>query len=150
MMPRSRIDAASSSSSVSAKLRRGLRGLGLRNSIGTRRWLRPCSTALVSCPTSPMSAARPRPRRERALSSAMPASPELITLRSFYTGACPGQKTGVHFSGTCAGRDHAASRGLLLRRRRRGGFPPQLFLALNDLGREPQIGFAADALQIVD
>src|ERR1043165_5271006 len=37
MMPRSRIEAASSSSSASANTRRGLRGFGLTNSIGTRR-----------------------------------------------------------------------------------------------------------------
>ena len=47
MMPRSRIEAASSSSSSSAKIRRGLRGLGRRNSSGTRRWLRVRSIAEV-------------------------------------------------------------------------------------------------------
>ena len=37
MMPRSLMETANSSSSTSEKLRRGLRGLGRRNSMGTRR-----------------------------------------------------------------------------------------------------------------
>src|SRR6516162_10010148 len=69
MMPRSLIESASSSRSASEKLRLGLRGLGARNAIGTRRWLRPRSTAFVSSPTSPISAANPRPSRDRPSSA---------------------------------------------------------------------------------
>jgi hypothetical protein len=64
MMPRSRIEEANSLSSVSVKARRGLRGLALRFSIGARRGLRPCSAAVLSSPTSPISDASPRPNRE--------------------------------------------------------------------------------------
>ena len=67
------IEAASSLSSASEKVRRGLRGLGLRNSIGTLRWLRGRSTCAASPPTSPIRLARPRPSRER-VSSAIAAS----------------------------------------------------------------------------
>src|SRR5258707_7131582 len=81
MMPRSLIDAASSSSSASGKLRRGLRGLGLRYSIGTRRWVRARSGVVVaSALTSPISAARPRPSRDRP-SSAIVMSPDLPASR---------------------------------------------------------------------
>src|SRR5262245_47928084 len=69
MIPRSRIEEANSSSSASGKLRRGLRGLGRKNSIGTRRWLRVRSSAADSSPTSPISAASPRPSRDSAISS---------------------------------------------------------------------------------
>src|SRR5215831_16331412 len=78
-MPRSLIELASSSSCALEKSRRGLRGLGRRNSIGTRRWLRTRSEAaalLVSAPISPIRDARPRPRRDRVDSSAMADSPE--------------------------------------------------------------------------
>jgi hypothetical protein len=65
MMPRSLIEAASSSNSASVKVRRGLRGLALRLSIGARRGLRVLSGAdVLSSPTSPISEARPRPNRE--------------------------------------------------------------------------------------
>src|SRR6266436_6931885 len=79
MMPRSLMELASSSSSAPEKSRRGLRGLGRRNSIGTRRWLRTRSEVaalLVSAPMSPIKDARPRPRRDRVDSSAMADSPE--------------------------------------------------------------------------
>src|SRR5215831_7097736 len=132
MMPRSLIDAASSSSSTSGKLRRGLRGLGLRYSIGTRRWVRARSGGgvVASALTSPMSAARPRPSRDRP-SSAIVMSPDLpasccaVLLIRFDL---------IRFD-----------RGVRARRVRY-----QFLLALNDLGREPQIGFAADAFEIVD
>jgi len=42
---------------------------------GERRWLRVRSTLCVS--SSPISAARPRPNRDRAASSAIPAPPQL-------------------------------------------------------------------------
>src|SRR6516165_5161525 len=125
MMPRSLIEAASSSSSASEKLRRGLRGLGLKCSIGTRRRSRARSGVAFSAPISPMSAARPRPNRDRP-SSAIAMSPDLP----------------------------ASRRAVLLIRFDRGGRTRrvryQFLLALNDLGREPQIGFAADAFEIVD
>src|ERR1700758_1676605 len=127
MMPRSLIDAASSSSSASGKLRRGLRGLGLRYSIGTRRWVRARSGVVVVASelTSPMSAARPRPSRDRP-SSAIVMSPDLPASRCAVLL--------IRFDG-----------GVRARRVRY-----QFLLALNDLGREPQIGFAADAFEIVD
>src|SRR2546421_526658 len=61
-----------------------LRGFGLRNSIGTRRWLRWRSSTAASSPTSPISAASPRPSRDRsscaiAASFAMPA-PSLFSV----------------------------------------------------------------------
>ena len=46
------------------ELRRGLRGLARRFSIGARRGLRPLSATTLSSPTSPISDARPRPNRE--------------------------------------------------------------------------------------
>ena len=85
MMPRSRTDPTSSSSSVSGKTLRGLRGFGRKNSIGTRRGLRGAarSTVAVSAPTSPMSAARPRPSRDLPASSAIAVPPEpIVTLPS--------------------------------------------------------------------
>src|SRR5579863_1736752 len=149
MMPRSRMEAASSSSSVSGKLRRGLRGLGRRNSIGTRRALRPPgSTFLVSSPTSPMSAARPRPNRDLPASSAMLASPELVIsgFRLFSCCSYCGPSTARKGWARSALSSDPRSRDP----RRNGGFGAQLFLALDDLGGEPQIGFAADAFEIVD
>src|SRR5581483_8087254 len=112
MMPRSRMESASS---ASENCRRGFFGLARMNSIGTRRWLRPRSTDGASLPTSPINAARPRPSREdRPASSAMTAS------------------SGFSMSG----RVPAAG--------------AQFLLALDDFGGEPQIGFAADALDVVD
>ena len=77
MMPRSLIDEASSSSCASVKVRRGLRGLGFNFSIGALRGLRGASVRASagdgSSPTSPISAARPRPNR---LCSAIPAAPD--------------------------------------------------------------------------
>src|SRR5215472_1023649 len=131
MMPRCLIDAASSSSSASEKLRRGLRGLGLRYSIGTRRWVRARSGVVVaSALTSPMSAARPRPSRDRP-SSAIAMSPNLPTSRCAVLL--------IRFDLT---RFDRSVRARCVRY--------QFLLALNDLGREPQIGFAADAFEIVD
>src|SRR5712692_6460901 len=122
MMPRSRIDAASSSSSASEKFRRGLRGLGRRNSIGTRRWLRVRSIAADSSPTSPISAASPRPSRDLAASSAIALS------RERGPDAVPDQSAFVNAE---LGR-------------------PQRFLALDDLRGEAQVGLAAEALEIVE
>src|SRR5262249_62361274 len=72
-----------------------------------------------------MSAARPRPSRDRpssaiAMSPDLPASRRAVLLIRF-------------------------DRGVRARRTRY-----QFLLALNDFGREPQIGFAADAFEIVD
>src|SRR5258708_2140576 len=72
-------ELASSSRCAQEKSRRGLRGLGRRNLMGPRRWLRTRSEAvvlLVSAPISPIRDARPRPRRDRVDSSAMADSPE--------------------------------------------------------------------------
>src|SRR6185437_9935598 len=113
MMPRSRSDAASSSSSVSGKMRRGLRALGRSAPIGSLRWPRRRSTD-ASVPTSPINAASPRPNRDRAASSAIAESPT-----PSLTHALPSAGT-------------------------------QFLLALNDLGGEPQIRFAAAAFEIVD
>src|SRR5215831_758538 len=71
-----------------------------------------------------MSAARPRPSRDRpssaiAMSPDLPASRRAVLLIRF-------------------------DRGVRARRTRY-----QFLLALNDFGREPQIGFAADAFRIV-
>src|SRR6202030_2133841 len=129
MMPRSLMEAASSTSWATGTSRRGLRGLGRRNSIGTRRWLRARSGgALVSAPISPIRDARPRPSRDRVGSSAIAASPE---------------KAFTSLTSSCL-RLLPASPGSI--RREGGQFP----LALNDLGGETQIGFAADAFEVVD
>src|SRR5215469_860575 len=112
MMPRSRSDAASSSSSVLEKMRRGLRAFGRSEPIGSLRWPRRRSTD-SSAPTSPISAASPRPRRDR-VASAIAESPT-----PSLTHALPSAGT-------------------------------QFFFALNDLGGEPQIRFAAAAFEIVD
>src|SRR5215470_1382414 len=154
MMPRSLIEAASSSSSVSEKLRRGLRGLGLKCSIGTRRRSRARSGVAFSAPMSPMSAARPRPNRDRP-SSAIAMSPECPRL--LFVEHDLFRKPVSTF------RDHALSAHVFVFTRScRAGLRPrtaaaiamrarnQFLLALDDLGREPQIGFAADAFEIVD
>src|ERR1051326_5305726 len=188
MMPRSRIEPASSPSSASEKWRRGLRGLGLRNSIGTRRWPRACCcccTVTLSLPTSPISAARPRPSRARGVSSAIDISPEprLPALKlalphgeerraatrleppTFYATSSRGvaRQRGVSKDGPLRGRPLPSSRtrvasapqdeGGVGTTARCGSARAQLLellLALDDLGGEPQIGFAADALEIVD
>src|SRR5579859_785398 len=113
MMPRSRSEAASSSSSVSEKMRRGLRTFGRSEPIGSLRWPRGRSSD-ASAPTSPISAASPRPNRDRAASSAIAESPT------------PSLTHPLPSAGT------------------------QFFFALNDLGGEPQISFAAAAFEIVD
>src|SRR4029078_3878676 len=124
MMPRSLIDAARSSSSASEKLRRGFRGLGRTSSIVTRRGFRARSGVAVSVPTSPISAARPRPSRDRP-SSGIAISPDL-------------------FSSRCATLLVGIDRAILLRWAR-----DQFLLALDDFRGEAQIGFAADAFEIV-
>jgi hypothetical protein len=58
------IDAVSSLSSASVKLRRGLRGLATMFSIGARRGLRALSADGDSSLTSPINEAKPRPSRE--------------------------------------------------------------------------------------
>src|SRR5690349_23483676 len=63
------MESLSSRSSVSENVRRGLRGFGLMNSIGTLRCARGRSTCWASPPTSPIRLARPRPSRERASSA---------------------------------------------------------------------------------
>jgi hypothetical protein len=75
-LPRSRNEATSSSSSVLENTRRGLRALGRSEPVGTRRWPRGRS-AVLSVPTSPINAARPRPKRDRVASSAIAVFPKL-------------------------------------------------------------------------
>src|SRR5262252_10213608 len=126
-MPRSLMELASSSSWAAGKSRRGLRGLGRRNSIGTLRWPRTRSeVVLVSAPMSPISDAKPRPSRDRVDSSAMAASPE----KSFKRFA-----SSPHNSGACE----------IESVRRSGQFP----LALDELGCEPQIGLATYAFEVI-
>src|ERR1700691_6060161 len=125
MMPRSRSDAASSSMSALENMRRGLRAFGCNELVGSRRWPRGRSTEL-SAPTSPISAASPRPNRDRVASSAIAVFPGLSVTRCI--------------------RDVAT----LSTSRHRPRLDAQLFSALYDLGREPQIGFAAAALEIID
>jgi len=81
MMPRSRSDAVSSSSSAAANVRRGLRALGRSAPVGSRRCARGRSPELY-WPTSPINAASPRPNRDRVISSAIAASPELSVMRT--------------------------------------------------------------------
>src|ERR1700730_2708963 len=68
MMPFSLIEAASSSRDASPKFRRGLRGLGRRNSIGIFCWPR-VRVAAASVSAPPSRAARPRPSRGGAPSA---------------------------------------------------------------------------------
>src|SRR5512132_2186543 len=90
--------------------------------MGARRGgLRPLSETEVSSPTSPISAARPRPNRER---SAIAAAPERAIMLSF------------QFHGR-----HLPPNEL-------PGF--QRLFTLNDLCGQPQIGFTANAFEIVD
>src|SRR6202165_6042940 len=140
------IESASSPSSASAKSRRGLRGLGLRNSIGTLGCARGRSRCAASPPTSPIRLARPRPSRERA-SSAIASSLgfNLSTPVSLRRGDRRWAKRGVltltcerHFGG------HAALCPPYISMR------PQLALALDDFRRKLEIGFAADAFEIID
>src|SRR5262245_58986587 len=118
------MELASSLSSASEKARRGLRGLGLRNSIGTLRWLRGRSTCAASPPTSPIRLARPRPNRERASSAAIASS-------LGFTRSTPE----LELHNWCGGR--ASMRA-------------QLALALDHFGRELEVRFAANAFEIVD
>src|SRR6202022_868008 len=86
----------------SAKARRGLRGLGLRDSIGTLRWVRGRSRCAASPPTSPIRLARPRPSRERissAIASSLeltPITPELqlVSLRLHLEGEASDRRVG--------------------------------------------------------
>src|SRR6516225_692818 len=110
MMPRSRSEATSSSSSALGKARRGLRGLGRKAAVGKRLWLRDGRSTEVSAAMSPIKAASPRPNRDRAWSSA--SFPGLTLINA--------------------------------------SLRAQFFLALDHLGREPQISFAAAAFKIVD
>src|SRR5258708_25638011 len=95
--------------------------------MGRGGWVRARSGVVVvaSALTSPISAARPRPSRDRP-SSAIVMSPDLPASR-------------------CAVLLIRFDRGVRTRRVRY-----QFLLALNDLCRESQIGFAADAFEIVD
>src|SRR5215475_11606382 len=132
-MPRCLIELASSSSWAAGNSRRGLRGLGRRNSIGTRRWLRTRSeaAALLSAPISPIRDAKPRPSRDRVDSSAIADSPAK-SFTSFVS---------FHPHPTLAG----------LARARRGSVcygSDQFPLAPDDLGRETQIGLAAHAFEV--
>src|SRR5580658_1709442 len=113
IMPRSRSEATSSSSSVLEKLRRGLRAFGRSAPVGSRHCPRGRSTEELSPATSPIKAARPRPSRDRDPSSAIAVFPRLSLTQSPSSGT-------------------------------------QLLLALDDLGGEPQIGFATAAFEIVD
>src|SRR6266508_5689876 len=96
-----------------------------------------------------MRAASPRPSRDLP-SSGMAVSPELITFDAFST------RTGSHFAGkryvTAPVPPSRRARLLVGGRGAAGmrGAREQFLLALNDLGREPQIGFAADAFEVVD
>src|SRR5207245_4023261 len=95
--------------------------------------------------TSPMSAARPRPSRDRLASSAMAASPEFVvtplTAPSILVVVRPRMPP-----------PRSITRGATVSCRR--GVQPitgaQLLLALDDFGREPQIGFAADTFEVID
>src|ERR1700730_16387042 len=128
MTPRSLIEAASSSSSAAANWRRGLRGLGCRNSMAMRRWLRERSgLLLVSAPMSPIREASPRPSRERAGSSAIAGSPE----KSFTPVPRPVLVTSLVASSAC-------------------GMSHQFAFALDDFGGELEVGLAAHAFEIVD
>ena len=72
MMPRSLIEAASSSSSASAKWRRGLRGLGCRNSMATRRWPRAAARSARSSPLPCRRSARRARVRGASVSALLP------------------------------------------------------------------------------
>ncbi len=155
-MPRSRIESASSASSASENSLRGLRGLARTNSIGTLRWLRAAALAGVA----PRRRRHPSARRGRVRAASVfvvghrgllrnhlhvvtswflviADDPAIRPLRAEdsarlsprVTPALQGQAL-TSFAGTLSSR-------------------LQLFLALDDFGREPQIGFAADALEIV-
>src|ERR1043166_9886421 len=130
MIPRSRIEEANSSSSASGKFRRGLRGLGRKNSIGTRRWLRARSSAADSSPTSPISAASPRPKRDLA-SSAISSSPA----RELNAMSAPSYKQKLLLEHDLFRKPVPTFRDHALR-------SPQRLLALDDFRREPQIGLA--------
>src|SRR5882724_6934160 len=149
MTPCCLIDEASSPSSASEKLRRGLRGLALRNSIGTLRCARGRSTCAASPPTSPIRLARPRPSRER-VSSAIAANslgftyatPEL-EIRLTVEWAKRSVPTDFRDRYWWARRRHLCPPYARLMR-------PQLALALDHLCRKLQVGFAADAFQIIN
>src|SRR5271170_4134899 len=113
MMPRSRSEATSSSSSALENVRRGLRAFGRNAPVGSRRCPRTRSTEELSVATSPISAASPRPNRDRDESSAIAVFPKPSVTPKTSSGA-------------------------------------QLLLPLDDLGGEPQIGFAATAFEIVN
>ena len=133
MMPRSLMEAASSSSSRAANCRRGLRGLGCRNSIATRRWPRERSgLLLVSAPMSPIRDARPRPSRERAGSSAIVGSPEKSFTPAPRQIFVASLLVTMLVVGSARGMSH------------------QFALALDNLGGEPEVGFAAHAFEIID
>src|ERR1700747_1537384 len=161
--PCCRIESASSPSSASAKSRRGLRGFGLRNSIGTLRCARGRSRCAASPPTSPIRLARPRPSRERASSaiasslgfnSRAPVSLHFWRPHHFAVGSenatpnngiAPMSAHGLisFLSMIFSENRFPLFRIMLLMR-------AKLALALDHFGCELEIGFAADAFEIVD
>src|ERR1700678_3213396 len=116
------IESASSLSSASANSFRGLRGFGLRNSIGTLRCARGRSRCAASPPTSPIRLARPRPSRERA-SSAIASS---LGFNSTAPVSCSVSATSVN------------------------SMRAQLAFALDDFRCELEISVAADAFEIIN
>src|SRR6266700_8111851 len=90
-----------------------------------------------------MSAARPRPSRDLPASSAIIDSPEVVLAPHAWRPAWVFENGDYGLQGLL----RRASRRPAARIRRTGA---QLLLALDDLGRQPQISFAADAFQIID
>src|ERR1700733_7798557 len=75
IMPRSRSEATSSSSSALEKLRRGLRAFGRSEPVGSRRCPRGRSTEALSPATSPIKPPSPPPSRHLHPSSSIAVFP---------------------------------------------------------------------------
>src|SRR5258708_3274077 len=165
--PCSLIESASSPSSVSEKSRRGLRGLGFRNSIGTLRCARGRSRCAASPPTSPIRLARPRPSRERA-SSAIASSlgfnlqfseSDVCVLQSSFEARGVALAPQDDACDCCRHRKAPSLNSVILRCepssaslegwRNSLSMRAQLALALDHFRRKLEIAFAADAFEIV-
>src|SRR4051794_3145096 len=138
------IEEASSCSSLSENARRGLRGLALRNSIGTLRCARGRSRCAASPPTSPIKLASPRPSRERA-SSAIASS------LGFNCSSCALCRVGKGAFAPCPPFLLVALGWARFACPPYGSSPRlELALAADHFGGEAEIGFAAGAFQIVN
>src|SRR6478752_1592325 len=150
-------EAASSPSSASENVRRGLRGFGFRNSIGTLRLLRGRSGCAVSPPTSPIRLARPRPIREPVLSAIATSLDftQILHAEFDWPYRHSGERRQTRTRNPEIGlrtpsRFRINPLARIVRNDAVASMRPQLALALDHFRRQLQILFATDAFEVVD